>query len=257
MKLLATDYDGTLDFGGNVLESDVEAIKAWRAAGHKFAIVTGRSKASVTEKLKEFDIPVDYYITNNGGMVFDANGNMLYSSTLDTLTAVDLMYATHELPEVASYTVNDGLIRHKVTVHPNLPDHHYAHLQDDWSEDEIIALGRFAQIVFSCGTPEAALSLADKINHYFGNNVTAYPNNFVVDIVPLGISKATGLDFVQAYCESDDDQTFCMGDSYNDIPMLEAFENSAAISLAPSEVKMAASHEFPSVESFVEFALAQ
>ncbi len=257
MKLLATDYDGTLDFGGNVLQSDIDAIKAWREAGHKFAIVTGRSKASVTEKLDQFDIPVDYYITNNGGMVFDHKGNVLYSSSLDMLTAIDLMFATHELPEVASYTVNDGLNRHKVTVHPNLPDHHYAHLQDDWSEEQIMDLGRFAQIVFSCSTPEAAYALAEKVNQYFGNSVSAYPNNFVVDIVPKGISKATGLDFVQAYCESDDDQTFCMGDSHNDIPMLEAFENSAAIALAPSEVKIAATYEFPSVESFVEFALDQ
>lgn len=257
MKLLATDYDGTLKFSDSVLEEDVNAIKEWRKAGNVFAIATGRSKNSVTEELKKYDIPVDYYITNNGGMIFDANGNILYSSSLDMTTAIDLMYATHELPDVVSYMVNDGITRHKVTVRPNLVDHRYPHLQDDWPEEAIMDMGRFAQIAFSCSTPEAALELANKINYYFDHTVTAYPNNFVVDIVPKGVSKATGIDFVQVYCDGDDDSTFCMGDSHNDIPMLEAFDNSAAIALAPSEVKEAAHYEFPSVGSFVEFALEQ
>lgn len=257
MKLLASDYDGTLKFSDSVLDSDIDAIKKWRDQGHVFAIVTGRSKESITRELEHYQIPVDYYITNNGGMVFDGAGTPLLTSTLDTITAIDLMYISHEHPNVVSYVVNDGVHRHKVTVHPNLRDHRYPTLEPDWSEEDIMDSGRFAQLVFSCTTPENALELADQLNHYFSSAITAYANNFVVDIVPKGTSKAGGLEFVESYCEADEDQTYCIGDSYNDIPMLEAFDNSAAAALAPADVRQAAAHEFLSLSDYIDFALEQ
>ena len=131
MKLLATDYDGTLKFGDSVQEKDVKAIQEWRKAGNLFAIVTGRSKQSITRELEENNIQVDYLVTNNGGMVFDDKGEILLETTLDNIMAIDLMYVSHEMPDVVSYTVNDGVNRHKVEVHPNLEEHRYANLQPD------------------------------------------------------------------------------------------------------------------------------
>lgn len=37
--------------------------------GNKFVIVTGRSKESIDAQIKLFNLPCDYLITNNGGMV--------------------------------------------------------------------------------------------------------------------------------------------------------------------------------------------
>lgn len=253
MKLLATDYDGTLKFGETVLQEDIDALKKWREEGNILAIVTGRSKQSITRELKEHDIPVDYFVTNNGGMVFDADGNPLLESTLDNITAIDLMFVSHDQPDIAAYMVNDGINRHKIIVRPNLQDHRWPNFQPDWTEEQIMDMGRYAQIVFSCTTPEAAMELAEQVNQYFGSTVTAYPNNFVVDIVPKGTSKATGLDFVQSYCDVDDEDTYCIGDSHNDIPMLENNDQSAAAGMAPAEVRDAAAYSFPSISSYIEF----
>lgn len=255
MKLLATDYDGTLKFGGNVLQADLDAINRWREAGNLFAIVTGRSKESISGETDEFNIPVDFYVTNNGGMVFDAKGSKLLATTLDTITAVDLMYISHDLPDVVSYVINDGVNRHKVTVHPNLEDHRYPNLRQDWSEEEVMDSGNFAQLVFSCTTPEAAKALADKLNHYFGEIISAYNNNFVVDIVPKGVSKSTGLDFVAAYNGLDDEDLYAIGDSYNDIPMLEELDNSAAVAAAPADVQDAANKIVATVGEFIDSIL--
>jgi Cof subfamily protein (haloacid dehalogenase superfamily) len=252
MKLLATDYDGTLKFGQSVLEEDIQAIRDWREQGNLFAIVTGRSKESITKEMEEFNIPADFYVTNNGGMVFDANGEVLMSTQLDTVTAIDLMFASHEMPEVVSYMVNDGIHRHKVDVHPYLEDHRYPNVSQDMEEQDVMDSGSFAQLVYSCSTPEAALELAEKINDYFGNSVTAYANNFVVDIVPLHISKASGLEFLQAYCDIDDEDIYPIGDSHNDIPMLEAYSNSAAVALADEEVRQSAHGEAVSVKEYVD-----
>ena len=42
MKVAASDYDGTLLRGGKIDAETKEGIARWRAAGHKFGVVSGR-----------------------------------------------------------------------------------------------------------------------------------------------------------------------------------------------------------------------
>ncbi|MBR7101750.1 MAG: HAD hydrolase family protein, partial [Clostridia bacterium] len=42
MKIIATDFDGTLSYNGKISEEDKAAIKRFRDAGNKFGVVTGR-----------------------------------------------------------------------------------------------------------------------------------------------------------------------------------------------------------------------
>ena len=252
MKLLASDFDGTLKFNGQVLADDLEAINKWRDEGNLFVIVTGRSEESIRGQIEKHNVPADYLVTNNGGMVFDMDGEMLYSSQLDTITAIDLMYASHEIPFVASYVVNDGRHRHKVVVHPNVMETRYPNLEPDWTEEEIMDSGNFAQIVLSVESPDNAVKLAESINDYFGSTVTAFANGFVVDIVPYGVDKGTGLQFITAWTGVDEDDVYAIGDGHNDIPMLEACPNGAAIAFAPEDVRAAAREEVPSVGALIE-----
>ena len=80
MKLLATDYDGTLRYAQDVMPEDLKSIEEWKNKGNKFVIVTGRSKESIDAQIKLFNLPCDYLITNNGGMVFGENGHIICSS---------------------------------------------------------------------------------------------------------------------------------------------------------------------------------
>ena len=41
MRLIATDYDGTLTHGG-IDEEKLDAIRRWRADGNIFGIISGR-----------------------------------------------------------------------------------------------------------------------------------------------------------------------------------------------------------------------
>ena len=43
MKLLASDFDGTLLVDKKINKRDIEGIKALRKKGHKFIISTGRT----------------------------------------------------------------------------------------------------------------------------------------------------------------------------------------------------------------------
>ena len=46
MKLLATDYDGTLKYAKQIMPEDLQAIQDWKNAGNLFVLCTGRSMES-------------------------------------------------------------------------------------------------------------------------------------------------------------------------------------------------------------------
>lgn len=252
MKLLATDYDGTLLYAKHIMPEDLQAIEEWKKAGNSFVIVTGRSMESIQRQVEEYDLPVDYLVTNNGGMVFDKDGKILLSNYLDYITTLDIIYAAKMMEGVASYVVNDGIHRHRVVVNEHVPEHRYPNLEPDLSEEEVMNQAKYAQIVLSMSEVHLAVSMADAINLHFGETVVAYANNYVVDVVPKGISKATGLDFVCEWIGVDEKDTYTIGDSYNDIPLMEYGLHGSAMETAFEEVKDHALYVYPSIHAMIQ-----
>lgn len=87
MKLLLSDYDGTLKTDVKNLRLNVEAIWNFRQAGNHFGIATGRGFDSIKKEILEHHIPYDYLITNDGAMIFDCRDRVLHAfdSSHDTL----------------------------------------------------------------------------------------------------------------------------------------------------------------------------
>lgn len=252
MKLLATDYDGTLKYAKTIMSEDLKSIEAWKQAGNEFVIVTGRSKESIDAQIEKYHVPCDYLVTNNGGMVFDKDGKVLLSNYLNFDVCIDILHGIKKYDSVISYVVNDGIHRHRIVLQENMEDHRYPNLKPDLSEAELLDMSHFAQIVLSMENTNAALEIASKINDLYYDQVVAYPNNFVVDIVPKGISKATGLDFLIAYANIDEENVYTIGDGHNDIPLIEFGSHGSVISSADAEVKMHALKEYDSVHDLIE-----
>lgn len=252
MKLLATDYDGTLCYGKHVMPEDIEAIKKWQDEGNLYVIATGRSAQSIMNQMDEIQLEPDFYITNNGGMVFDKERNELLANHLDYITAIDILYAVKEDSEVASYVVNDGFARHRIIVNPQITDTRYPTLQPDMSEEQTLSMPQYGQLVISMSNEQEALRMASQINEFFGSYVEAYPNRTCVDVVPKDISKGAGLEFVAEFSDTDDNDIYTMGDNYNDISLIEYGFNGAAIEMAPEDVKEAAKNIYASVSDMIK-----
>lgn len=255
MKFLATDYDGTLRYADHVMDEDIMAIQQWKAEGNLFSIVTGRSLESIEMEIEKYQLPCDYIVTNNGGMVFDANKKELMSNYLDYITSLDIIYAIKEMDNVASYVVNDGIHRHKVVVDADAIDQRYPTLQPDMPEEQVLEEGNFAQIVLSMTTLDSALHMAELINQYFSSTVVAYANNFAVDVVPKGISKATGLEFVVEYAEVEEEDVYSIGDAHNDIPMIEYGMHGCAMEMSSEDVKQFATGVYSSIHDLIQDVL--
>lgn len=252
MKLLASDYDGTLCYGDNVMDEDIDAIKRWREAGNLFVVCTGRAKESIDKQIAKHPFPVDYIVCNNGALVYNNEGELLQSIYMDYITSVDLMFIAKESEGVVSYVVNDGERRHKIIVNPDMQDYRYPTMQPDMTEEEVMDIGRYTQIVLSMTSPDYAVEFAKDINSFFSSTLVAYANNYCVDIVEKGISKATGVEFVCGYANIDYDDLYTIGDSYNDLPLLETSPNGYTIFTAPEELKNQAKNVYMSIKELID-----
>ena len=101
MRLIATDYDGTLNHGG-IDEAKIDAIRRWRAAGHKFGIISGRGPDFLPRLQEELGENFDFLASCNGGIATDSEGNELFHhrcTDVDVTAFVDdlLAWGAHTL----------------------------------------------------------------------------------------------------------------------------------------------------------------
>ena len=79
MKIIASDYDGTINYQGKVSDEDKAAIRRFRQAGNKFGIVTGRDAELSQWIRQENGFEIDFIISCTGAFIRDGEGNVLYS----------------------------------------------------------------------------------------------------------------------------------------------------------------------------------
>ena len=232
MKILASDYDGTLRTEELVDINDVHAIHEFRAAGNMFGLVTGRSMESIQTEIQKNKIEFDFIVANNGGVIYDRDFQRLQVLYMDFNKALDIIAYIKTL-DCVSYVINDGFHRFKFSVDENQIDHKYGNMPD---------------------TNELAEEISHYINTNFKGYAVAYVNVNCVDIVPEGVSKAEGLYFIEQHLGLEHDAIYAIGDSFNDIPMIEEFHGCAMMH-ARSAIVEPAEHVFISIEECIAFLM--
>lgn len=195
VKLIASDYDGTVRRNGEISRDDVEAIAEWRRAGRYFGIVTGRGtdflKTVREREIREAGLGVDYVVMYNGALVTDVEGNEWFSGGMEKEDFQALETFFRDLPNVVSYSKTEGD-------------------------------GPFLQFFAQCDSPERALELAGVINEKMGERVEAFVNYWHINVVRRGVSKATGVSVVMEHYGLSEEESVVVGDDWNDLSMLAA-----------------------------------
>lgn len=236
MKILASDFDGTLYFDkieGHYKKEDIVAIKKFQQAGHKFGVCTGRPYMGIVEFMSK-DIDIDFYITNSGACIYDGKGNILIKNDMPVEGVNELLrlYPNQRTVIMCSdkvYVRND-----KEKMFGNAPFKNTYTNQDLHSE-----------LIFGTSFHFDSNEEAKKAAEYVTKNIegiTAYQNINDVDCVKNGCSKETGLNNLRHLWHVTKEDAACIGDSYNDLPMLNAFENSFTFTYSPDDVQNQAGH---------------
>ncbi|MEV0090587.1 HAD family hydrolase [Streptomyces sp. NPDC050738] len=240
-KLIATDLDGTLLRSDDTVSARTrDALAAVTAAGAAHIVVTGRSVAWTRHILDDLGYE-GLAVCGQGAQVYHAGEHRLLTSvTLDRqLAGIALAKIEAEVGPLALAASRDG-IDGDVLVGPGyvvqegpLPVVPFDDLAELWaaplnkvyvqhpglSDD---ALAQVAQ--------ESAGGLVDVVMAGAG----------VVELLPLGLSKATGLSLAARRLKVTPAETIAFGDMPNDIPMFGWAAYGVAMANAHASLKAVA-----------------
>lgn len=235
-KYVFFDIDGTLwDDKMIVPESTKKAIKQLQENGHKAFVCTGRAMGNVNDP--QFDaIGFDGFIAACGNHV-QMDGNILYENNMsyEEVKAVYDISRKAKLPIIYEGTNfqwldregfdGDGYITYIVE---NLKD--TAVFLDECELKEIQA-NKFSALINENTNyemiEEALADVFDFMDHGDG----------IIEAVPKGTSKATGIAWLCEHLGIAIEDTYAIGDSINDLEMLEFAGHSIAMGNASEAAK--------------------
>jgi hypothetical protein len=247
-RLVAIDLDDTL------LRSDLtvsdrtrEALRQVRTMGVAVTISTGRmfSSARPFAEQLELDVPL---ITYGGALVKNAgSGEVLYNRPLEPEVARQVIrFARERQVQVNFYLLNGEA------------DELYAELMTSWGEN----YGRFSRVPFNRvpdleallerGNPLKLLLIdeeraADRwlleLRSLLGEQVhLAKSKPCFLEMDHPEATKGRALQELAAWLQVERSQVLAIGDSYNDIEMLEFAGLGVAVANAPPDVRSRAGH---------------
>ncbi|HEU4360918.1 MAG TPA: HAD family hydrolase [Mycobacterium sp.] len=245
--LIASDVDGTLlDDDGAVTARTRAAVAAAVAAGVHFVLATGRPPRWVGPVVDELGF-APMAVCANGAVIYDpATDRVISARTL----SVDLL---RELADLLEHTIpGAGLAVERIgnsahdTATPQFvssPGYEHAWLNPDNTEvsvEDLLSAPAIKLLVRKAGaaSSDMAVQLIDAIGA--GAEVTYSTNNGLVEIVPAGITKATGVDELIRPLGISSADVLAFGDMPNDLPMLRRSGHGVAMGNAHPDVLAAA-----------------
>jgi hypothetical protein len=225
--LIACDVDGTLvGDDEKITPRTRKAVQAAVEAGAQFVLATGRPPRWVPPVVEELGF-APMAVCANGAVIYDpATDRVLTARTL----SVD---ALAELAEIAARVIpGAGLAVERVgrgahdTATPQFvssPGYEHAWLNPDNTEvsiEDLLSAPAVKLLVRKAGARSADMA-AELAKHVgIGGDITYSTNNGLIEIVPVGVTKATGIAEVARPHGITDDQVIAFGDMPNDVPML-------------------------------------
>ena len=223
MKILGSDYDGTLNRNG-IDEKTRAAIAAFRASGNKFGIVTGRGHPSILFELERNDFyEYDFLVCNTGSAVYSED-KLISSSYADGAVLPDLY---EFIKEMGGRHMAIGLDeQHHFVIFGRQSDKKEGREDNEVyiTPENLSTFGKFNQVDTSFDAQdEYAAEFARQVNERFNGKLSASSNGFCVDIVASGVSKESGIYKYIAEVGGVKEKTLTLGDNFNDISMLREF----------------------------------
>ena len=216
MKLLACDYDGTLNVGGVVSKENLEAIAAWRAAGNLFGMVSGRYLRYLREFMAKDNVPYDFLIGNNGAVISDENGSAAECIAISVQTSCRLLTKIRAYePRHISVSFDEGSVL--VTPESQVCVQDGALVIDD-SRIETVT-----QMHANFTEDHKAARLRDDCQALFGDEVQCImPGIFGVDFISTRAGKPVGIRRMLELRDLHPELILTVGDGDNDLAMLTA-----------------------------------
>ena len=246
-KVFASDFDGTLYFylaDVKLPPENVEKIKEFQEAGHVFGLCTGRQVGGLTPFIGGIVEP-DFYITSSGANIIDGNFEEIQKRGVDRDIA-DQLVKKYNTPDYRMTLDVEGDIC--VFSKMDYPGKYYVITGVDDAPEGLIH-----QVSIHTESIDEAIRVTNEVNERFGDSVTAFQNVLEVDIAPKGCSKGLGVRKLKEYMG--DCILYGIGDSMNDLPLIEESDVSFTFPYAPEELQKKVTKVVENIVEALDYAM--
>lgn len=245
MIAMASDFDGTLhfvneDYQGYFKAEDLNAIQMFQKEGNLFGLCTGRPLLGFEGDL-DGGPDLDFIIASTGGIVTKKD-QIIYEKIITYQQVDDVQNLCEGRADL--YIHADGHIYTLYTRKKQYPSQVVLSDVKELDGKHITAI--------SVWTPslEAAEKLTVDINQAFVGTIDAYQNQNWLDVICKGVSKGNGAMILKDALHID--KIAGIGDSFNDIPLLEQVDVSFTFTTSDQRVKDKADYIVDSVAQALE-----
>ncbi len=239
-KMIFFDVDGTIlsHRSFHISESTRNAIKSAQRNGHLAFVNTGRSLAEIEGEITA--IGFDGYICGCGTYISYQNSVLLHR-TIDSVLTRNIIadFDQYQLDAVLEGTkaiYYDDAVKNPFFVKVRNSQLHNHGFRVLTFKEPDIECDKFCVIPREDGDLSAFYEKYKSTFEFIDRGFHFY------EVVPLGFSKATGIRFLEEHLKISHDNTYALGDSSNDLPMLNYARYSIAMGNSSEEVLKQASY---------------
>ena len=244
-KVVMCDLDNTLlDYGKDVSQDSIEIIEKLALEGIEFIPATGRYLGVIPKLLLEHK-SINYIVSSNGAVISKREDlNTIHECYIDIEKVRTLLIEAYDLKGRIILDTNQGIIvgRRVKDFLKVAKEDYYQHLKQHMTiKNHILEVFdmkdlRIRKIDLGFDNLENRNIIYNRYkNSELINVVSSSEAN--IEITSLEASKGNALDFIAKHLEISTDEILAIGDSDNDISMLEKAGFSIAMGNASEHVK--------------------
>ncbi len=232
-KLLFFDIDGTLldEKTNSIPESAIKALKLAKEKGHYLFINTGRPLSVIEPRIRALDF--DGYLCGCGTYILFKDEVLLHhhlpkevqQSVLNLFYKYNLQGALEGTKDVFFPSTKEE------ETHPSVSGFIKSYKKNNnyikYFEDADLDFDKF--VFFISEEFQKTKDFKDLIDEISKNFEVIDREDDLFELIPLGFSKATCIDFMCEYLGASLEDCYVFGDSTNDISMLTHVPNSIAM----------------------------
>lgn len=258
-KLFIADYDGTLGGVDGIRKETVNAIKEYEKRGGKFVVCTGRMFKSIRAICEMYDI-ADIVVSYQGARINERkSGKTLFTDKIANSLAAEILYSIKGLPVKPAVLSSSGLYYSGDSAYVEM-----------YKKAEIVDVKEVSDLAKAV---EKNLFDALKVNVYCdGVSVSEFVKEFgekykgraivnsgglnLAEFVNPAASKGVSVRFLAKYYGIGSDEIIAVGDSTNDIELINGAWHGVAVGDGAEELKKIADEiAVPYSEQPVKFLL--
>jgi len=233
-KMVFFDIDGTLsdEYDFTIPESTYKALNLARENGHLMFINTGRTFSEIEERFKE--MPMDGFVCGCGTHIY-YQGEEIYASHLDKELRHRITDLSLECKLEAVLEGNNGIYFSEKCTDPYIVNIKNRYMKMGmpvytYNEGDDVPFEKLTVWYFKD-------SDIDRFKETFKNDLfyIQRADNFI-EITPIHHSKATGIKKLIDYLDIPWENTLSIGDSTNDLAMLQYTKESIAMGNSSKEI---------------------